>query len=115
MVSTKRYAIAGASLSIVSVLAGALIAGNMLAGTVNQSEAITQPSNANISLTATDEAVIELLNNATTAVNNGNNTQAILDVIEAIRLENTLRTTTADVPTNNQTAQSGIDLPNPLQ
>ena len=112
MISTRKFAIAETTAVVASIVGGVLITGNVLAGTVNTSEAIGEPAAVSPTLTATDQAVLELLNNATTAVNNGNNTQAIFDVIRAVELEHTLRTTTA---TANQTAEMDVNVPNPLQ
>lgn len=112
----KNIIIAGISTTAVFLFAVALIAGNLALSTMNSSQAIPIPQNATTrsTLSPTDKDVVALLNNATKAVNNGNNTQAIIDLINAVQLEHSLRTysnetaLTNPTPSTNQT--TGLNL-----
>jgi hypothetical protein len=107
MSKTKKVMIAGGiSTTVISMVAAILIAGNIAISTVNNSEAIPVPRNATApGLSPTDENVVALLNNATKEAKSGNSTQALLDVINAVQMEHSLRTsgTTQTMLNNNQT------------
>jgi len=109
---SKYIITVGIATTVVSLVAVALIVTSVALSTANSSQAIPVPQNATASstLSPADKNVVALLNNATKAVNNGNNTQAIIDLIQAVQLDHSLNThsnetvLSSSMPPTNQTA-----------